>query len=270
MTSMKIQLCHNIYIHIMINWLGDKMENIMVKIIENVEIAKNTFQMRFDWKAKDEIKAGQFINLKVDNYFLRRPISISFVGENFVEIIYKVVGDGTATLSRLEKGDYVDLIGALGNGYKILDKDKVLLLGGGAGVPPMLELAKRYKNNGSEVSVVIGFSSVDDVFAESRFKELGCNIYVTTDDGSYGYKGNIIECVENLNLDTSFVCACGPMGLLRAIESRYKEGFVSFESRMACGMGACMACVAQDKVEEALYHRICKEGPVFPIGRLNY
>ena len=138
------------------------------------------------------------------------------------------------------------------------------------GVPPLLELARVYKKIRMKTYVVLGFNDGESVFYEEEFKKLGCEVYVATMDGSYGVKGTVMDAIEAADIDSTFVYCCGPVPMLKAVEAKYTKGYMSFESRMACGMGACMVCVAKDKKEENMYHRICKEGPVFPIGKVDY
>lgn len=239
---------------------------------ENIKIAKDTYKMTFQSELARTMKPGQFVNIKIEGFMLRRPISISkVVDRSHFTIVYKVVGDGTEKLSTVTEGAYIDILGPLGNFYTIHDDiDDVLLIGGGAGVPPMLELAKKYRRIRTEVNVVLGFNDKDSVFYEEEFKALGCNVYIATMDGSYGTKGTVMDAIDEAGITTEFVCCCGPIPMLKAVEERYTRGYMSFESRMACGIGACMACVAKDKKEENMYHRICKEGPVFPIGKVEY
>ena len=184
---------------------------------------------------------------------LRRPISICSIEDTtrFV-IIYKVVGDGTEALTRLRTQGILDIFGPLGSSYPIHEEEKeVLLIGGGVGVPPLYELAKQYRGIQAEVNVVLGFNDQESVFYENEFQRLGCRVFIATMDGSYGTRGTVMD-------------------TMKAVEASYTRGYMSFESRMACGIGACMACVAKDKKEENMYHRICKEGPVFPIGKVEY
>ncbi len=248
------------------------MEVKKVLVTENIEIAKDTYKMTLEYENARQMKPGQFVNIKIDGFMLRRPISISLVKDrsHFV-IVYKVVGDGTQKLSTIAPGNMIDMFGPLGNSYPIHDDiDDILLIGGGAGVPPMLELARKYRRIRTEVNVVLGFNDKDSVFYEEDFKKLGCNVYIATMDGSYGTKGTVMDAIKEAGITTKFVCSCGPIPMLKAVEENYERGYMSFESRMACGMGACMACVAKDKKEENMYHRICKEGPVFPIGKVEY
>lgn len=248
------------------------MKSLSCKIIENMIIAENTYRLVFEWHETHEVEAGQFFNIQIDGFFLRRPISVCEVLEDRIVIIYKIAGEGTKKLSDLNEGSNINVMGPLGSSYPILSEKKVVLIGGGVGVPPMIELAKRYISSGAEVTAVLGFDKRASVFGEERLLKLGCNVFVATDDGSYGYMGNAVSLAVSLDgVDTSanLVCGCGPVPMLRAIEANFKRGYISFESRMACGIGSCMACVAKDAHEEELYHRICKEGPVFPIGRLK-
>ncbi len=248
------------------------MEREIAQILENEEIAKDTYRILVKAKAAQQMQPGQFVNLAIDSYFLRRPISIcEVVDDQHFVMIYKVVGDGTKALSKLHAGDQLDVFGPLGHGYPIEKEEaEVLLIGGGVGVPPLYELAKRYRAENAQVSVVLGFNDKASVFYEDAFKRLGCRVEIATMDGSYGVKGTVMDAIDAAKITTDFVCSCGPVPMLKAVEDRYQRGYVSFESRMACGIGACMACVAKDKKEADLYHRICKEGPVFPLGKVAF
>ncbi len=241
------------------------------KILSNEKIAKDTFKMVIEAKMTSEMKAGQFVNVKCDGYFLNRPISISSVEEGQFVIVYKVVGDGTRILSNKQANENIEIFGPLGSFYPIHEElDEVLAIGGGVGVPPLYELAKQYRQLNKKVNVVLGFNDADSVFYEEAFKALGCNVVIATMDGSYGVKGTVMDAIKEANITCDFTYSCGPIPMLRAIEANYSKGYMSFEARMACGIGACMACVAKDKKEENMYHRICKEGPVFEIGKVEY
>ncbi len=241
-------------------------------ILSNQKIAKDTYRMEIQANIAKDMKPGQFVNVQVEGYMLRRPISICSVeGKNSFVIIYKVVGDGTKKLSTMRRQEIIDVFGPLGSSYPIHeDENEVLLIGGGVGVPPLYELAKQYRKLGTKVYVVLGFNDSDSIFYENEFERLGCEVVIATMDGSYGVKGTVIDAIDARNITCDFTCSCGPRPMLKAVEARYTRGYMSFESRMACGIGACMACVAKDKKEENMYHRICKEGPVFPIGKVEY
>lgn len=239
-------------------------------IIENIVIAKDTYQMKVASQMGKDMAPGQFINIKVQHQILLRPISICSIEENHFIIIYKVVGEGTKELSLLKKDDSLLFYGALGSGFPIHEQqDHILLIGGGVGVPPLYEVAKQYRKLKKDVQVVLGFNDQASVFYEEAFLALGCNIIIATMDGSYGSKGTVMDAIKEHNISHDFVYSCGPMLMLKAIEQTYHKGYTSFEARMACGIGACMACVCKDKKDDEIYYRICKEGPVFEIGKVG-
>ena len=238
-------------------------------IVEQKLIAQDTYRMIITSKWTHEMKPGQFVNIAVPQKTLRRPISICAIDEDTFTIIYKVVGEGTKRLSQMQKGETLDIFMPLGNGYPTTcEEDAVLLVGGGCGVPPLYELARRYLHQGVKVDVVLGFNDRASLFYEAEFRKLGANVVIATMDGSYGIKGTVLDAIDAAGITTSFVCACGPLPMLKALQQRYTKGYFSLEARMACGMGACMACVAKDAKQADMYHRICKEGPVFEIGKV--
>ena len=240
-------------------------------ILSNTQIAKDTFKMKLAASMSKDMLPGQFVNIKVDGYLLRRPISISSIEDDGFVIVYKVVGDGTRVLSTLREQQNINIFGPLGSSYPIhKDEKEVLIVGGGVGVPPLYELAKQYRAQDTQVHVVLGFNDKESIFYQEAFRALGCHVVIATMDGSYGVKGTVMDAIEAENITCDFVCSCGPRMMLKAIEAKYTKGYMSFESRMACGIGACMACVAKDKKEEDMYHKICKEGPVFPIGKVEF
>lgn len=239
-------------------------------ILSNEKIAEDTYKMIIESELPTVMMPGQFVNIKVEEHFLRRPISISSIDENSYTIIYKVVGEGTEILSKMKEGMELNVFGPLGSSYPIHEElEAVLLLGGGVGVPPLYEVAKRYRLMNKRVVVALGFNSVNACFYEEEFKELGCEVLIATMDGSLGIKGTVLDAVDGMGIDIDFVYSCGPMPMLKAIENRYTKGYTSFEARMACGIGACMGCVCKDKEDETIYYRICKEGPVFEIGKVG-
>ena len=207
-----------------------------------------------------EIKRpGQFVNIKLDGLFLRRPISVNDVENDKLTLIYKVVGKGTEQMSNMVCGETLDILTGLGNGYDISKSgDKPLLIGGGVGVPPLYMLAKKLIAGKKDVSVILGFNTKDEIFYEDEFKALGAKVYVTTVDGSYGQKGFVTTPMESL--DYTYTYTCGPEPMLKAVYKTSKTtGEYSFEERMGCGFGACMGCSCK-----TLYgnKRICKDGPV--------
>lgn len=241
-------------------------------IIRNTKIAKDTYHMQIQASISKDMLPGQFVNIQVEGFMLRRPISIcSIEDKEHFSIIYKVVGDGTKKLSTLHPHTMLNIFGPLGTSYPIHEeREDVLLIGGGVGIPPLYEVAKQYRKRLKKVEVVLGFNDAQSVFYVHEFERLGCHVRLATMDGSKGVKGTVMDAIEQYAITCDFVYSCGPRPMLKAIEKVYTKGYMSFESRMACGIGACMACVAKDKKEEELYHRICKEGPVFSIGKVAF
>lgn len=243
----------------------------LAKVIRNDLISDLTYEMEIE--GFTEAKAGQFINIKTgDNaLLLRRPISISEILDNSIVITYKVVGAGTLVLSQKKPGDILDILGPLGNGFPLKENKKALLIGGGIGVPPLVELAKKLSKT-CEVITVIGARDKSQVIYEEKLSKYS-KVYVTTDDGSYKEKGNVIECIERNNLDFDIFYACGPSVMLKFLDLKYqekKEGYISFEERMACGVGICYGCVCKPRELKDGFLRVCKEGPVFGLGVIKY
>lgn len=236
------------------------MKRSLFKVETNKKIAKDVYEMTLSGDTSNITATGQFVNIKLDGMFLRRPISVCDFTDNYLKLIYKVVGHGTEYLSGLTNGAILDILTGLGNGY---DTEKSgaspLLIGGGVGVPPMYALAKKLSEEGKKVSVILGFNSKDDVFYENEFKALGCKTFVATADGSYGTRGFVTDCLDKVG-SYSYFYTCGPEPMLKALyKATVTSGQFSFEERMGCGFGACMGCSC--KVITG-YKRICKEGPV--------
>ena len=229
------------------------------EILSNEKIALNVYKMILCGDTSAITASGQFVNLKLDGKFLRRPISVCDYDDKTITIIYKVVGAGTEQMCEMSAGEKLDILVGLGNGYN-LDKsgDKPLLLGGGVGVPPMYNLCKKLIEQGKKVSVVLGFNTKEEVFLEEDFKALGAEVTVTTADGSYGVKGFVTDAMKEI--DYTYFFTCGPMPMFKAIEATaVTSGQYSFEERMGCGFGACMGCSCKTKYGNK---RICKDGPV--------
>ena len=228
-------------------------------IAENVALTDSVMRMRLVGDVSDVTAAGQFINIKLDGLYLRRPISVYDVDGESVTIIYKVVGRGTEQMKAMKAGQTLDVLTGLGNGYDLsLSGDKPLLLGGGVGVPPMYLLAKRLIAEGKKVSVILGFNTKSEIFCEEEFRALGADVTVTTADGSYGVKGFVTGPMAEMSY--SHFYTCGPEPMLKAIyNTSVTSGQFSFEERMGCGFGACMGCSCKTITG---YKRICKDGPV--------
>ncbi len=203
--------------------------------------------------------SGQFVNIKVDGFYLRRPISVCDYDEGSLTIIYKIVGEGTEVMSKFEAGHELDILVGLGNGYDTsVSGDRPLLIGGGVGVPPMYNLCRKLIAEGKEPTVVLGFNSSPDVFYEEEFKSLGARVIVATADGSYGVRGFVTDAMAGV--DYTYFYTCGPEPMLKAVySSTTTSGQFSFEERMGCGFGACMGCSCKTKYGNK---RICKDGPV--------
>lgn len=238
----------------------------MALILEHEVLCEDVHKMKLKTGLARLAKPGQFIEITVPGFYLRRPISISEIGEDTLTIIYKVLGQGTLAMTKMSVGSTLDIFGPLGNGFEIEDKDDVLLIGGGVGVPPLYEVAKRYRNKGSHVSVALGFNDMTQVFYEKEFKDLGCDVVVATMDGSMGTQGTVLDAIQAASIETPYILACGPLPMLKALDSNYSQGYLSLEARMACGLGACMGCVVKDREGHSL--RVCKDGPVFPVGKV--
>ena len=235
------------------------MKDTILTITENVNIAKNVYRMTLSGDVSAIRNPGEFINIRLDGFYLRRPISVCDLSDDTVTIIYKVVGKGTGAMSRMTVGETLQALTGLGNGYDLsLSGERPLLIGGGVGVPPMYLLAKRLLAQGKDVSVILGFNTADEVFGEDAFKALGCHVTVTTVDGSRGIKGFVTDA---LPADYTYFYTCGPEPMLKAVyRATMTSGQFSFEERMGCGFGACMGCSC--KTITGCYKRICKDGPV--------
>lgn len=235
------------------------MKQSIFTILTNEALTESVYKMVLCGDTTAISAAGQFVNIQLDGLFLRRPISVCDYDDKTLTIIYKVVGKGTAQMSKMVAGNKLDVLSGLGNGYDLtLSGDRPVLLGGGVGVPPMYNLAKKLLKEGKKVSVILGFNTKSEVFCEEEFKILGCDVTVTTVDGSYGTKGFVTTPLETV--DYTYFYTCGPEPMLKAVYKASKtSGQMSFEERMGCGFGACMGCSCKTLTG---YKRICKEGPV--------
>lgn len=210
--------------------------------------------------------AGQFVNLELEGFYLRRPISVCDLDAGVLTLIYKVVGKGTEYMSKMKAGETLDLLTGLGNGYDLSKcETSPLLIGGGAGVPPMYLLAKRLIAQGKHPTAILGFNTKTEVFYEKDFKALGIDVFVTTADGSHGIQGFVTDAMSQLH-GYDYTYSCGPEPMLKAVYSASDaDGQFSFEKRMGCGFGACMGCTCETKYG---LKRICKEGPVLEKGEI--
>ena len=241
------------------------MKQSIFTIITNEQIATNVWRMRLAGDT-NEILPGQFVNIRIEGLFLRRPISVCDAQEGILTIIYKVVGVGTESMTHLLAGQKVDMLTVLGTGSNIANAgENPLLVGGGVGVPPMYMLARQLREAGKAVRVILGFNTKDEVFYEEEFRALGCDVTVTTVDGSHGVKGFVTNALDG---QQSYYYTCGPLPMIKALlQAAGTHGEVSMEERMGCGFGACMGCTIQTTQGPK---RVCKEGPVFDAAILQF
>ena len=235
------------------------MRESIFTITENTQLTSTVFKMKLSGDVSEITSPGQFVNIKLQGLYLRRPISVCDCEDGVLTLIYKVVGKGTEQMAKMTAGEELNVLTGLGNGYNTaLSGDKPVLLGGGVGVPPLYMLAKKLIAEGKKVSVVLGFNTKEEIFCEEDFKALGADVSVATADGSYGVKGFVTDALKDI--DYTYFYTCGPEPMLKAL---YKvtttSGQFSFEERMGCGFGACMGCSCKTITG---YKRICKDGPV--------
>ena len=234
------------------------MKQSVFTVVANERLTDTVYKMTLHGDTFAITNCGQFVNIKLEGNYLRRPISVCDCESGVLTIVYKVVGKGTAQMAAMQDGE-LDILTGLGNGYDLsLSGDAPLLLGGGVGVPPLYMLAKQLIAQGKRVSVILGFNTKAEVFYENEFRALGADVTVTTADGSYGVKGFVTDAMNNKTY--SHFYTCGPEPMLKAVyKATTTSGQFSFEERMGCGFGACMGCSCKTLTG---YKRICKDGPV--------
>lgn len=234
-------------------------------IVSNERIAEKIYKMVLRGDTEG-ICPGQFVEIAVPGCYLRRPLSVSDVEGNLLTVIYKTVGEGTAHMVQMQEGEELDILTGLGNGYDLTRaNNNVLLIGGGVGVPPLIYAAKKLREAGKNVRVVMGFNTKCEVFAEDTFTALGCEVAICTMDGSYGKKGVVTDLLQE---PVPFYYACGPIPMLKALTRTIgTNGQISMEERMGCGVGICMGCTIETKDG---FKRVCKEGAVFNAEILKF
>ena len=235
------------------------MKQSIFEILENTPLTETVFRLVLSGDTSAVTAPGQFVNIKLEGKFLRRPISVCDCEAGRLTLLYKVVGGGTAEMSRMKPGETLDILTGLGNGYDLSDAgDRPLLVGGGVGVPPLYMLAKKLLAAGCRVRVILGFNTAAEVFYEEEFRALGADVTVTTVDGTHGVKGFVTAALDEAPY--TYFYTCGPEPMLRALHAATAtSGQYSFEERMGCGFGACMGCSCKTVTG---YKRICREGPV--------
>lgn len=236
-------------------------------VLSNEPLTRDVYRMVLEGDTQWITRPGQFVNIELDGFYLRRPISISDWSDTTITIIYKVVGRGTQVMSQMGVGVKLDVLTGLGNGFNPdAECQKPLLVGGGVGVPPLFRLAKELLARGRKVSVVLGFNKADEVFYAEEFKALGADVYVSTADGSMGVKGFVTDAIREAAIDFDYFYSCGPLPMLKALCGCCdQDGELSFEERMGCGFGACMGCSCKTLTGNK---RICKDGPVMKRGEI--
>lgn len=257
------------------------MKQEMMQIVSQRMLAPNIYEMTLSGALVNEMnKPGQFLNIRVprQDLLLRRPISLNNIDQQTqtCRIIYRIEGDGTRVFSELAAGDEVDVLGPLGNGFdlsQLKTGDTAFIVGGGIGIPPLYELSKRLKEIGVTPVHFLGYASQEVKYYEEEFRKLG-DTRIATDDGSYGVHGNVGNLLLAVSNETpAAVFACGNRGMLKTVEQLFKEhpnAQLSMEARMACGVGACYACVChlQDDETGTKSVKVCDEGPIFPVGKV--
>ena len=236
------------------------MKQSIFTIVSNEALTDVVHKIVLEGDTSAITNCGQFVDLRLPEKYLRRPISVCDYDETTLTLIYKVVGSGTEIMASLPVGTKLDVLTGLGNGYDTsLSGDRPLLVGGGVGVPPMYNLCKKLISQGKKPQVVLGFNVKNEIFLAEQFRALGAEVFIATADGSVGTKGFVTDVVKNLSY--TYFYSCGPMPMFKAMENVLTtSGQYSFEERMGCGFGACMGCTIQTK---SGYKRVCKDGPVF-------
>lgn len=242
------------------------MKNVVLKIGLNEQVGKDIYRMRLLGDTSSILSPGEFINISLPSYFLRRPISVFDFQDGYVDILYKILGRGTFDMSLLPKGTKLDVLTGLGNGFKIFENIKPTLIAGGIGIAPLYKLALSYHKIGIRPTLIYGARNKDDLVLIEDFEKI-CDVYLCTDDGSKGIKGTVLDCIKENNIDIEYYYACGPYKMLQALASLYRNGVVSLEARMGCGFGACMGCSIQTTNGPK---RVCKEGPVFDASEVIF
>ena len=242
------------------------MENVILEVAYNNKVSNDIYQMRLTGDTKAIKNYDEFIEIKLDGYYLRRPISVMDFGDGYVDILYKVLGHGTKDMTSYKPGLKLDVLVGLGNGFDINKAKKPVLIAGGIGVAPLIGLAKGFNKKGIKPTFIYGARSKDDIVMTKLIEEYA-DLKVCTDDGSMGFKGNAVAYLKSLNLDFDYYYACGPQIMLKFLAADFKNGEVSLEARMGCGFGACMGCSIETTNGPK---RVCKEGPVFDASEVKF
>lgn len=231
----------------------------------NKALNKTTYEMKLTGDCSGLV-SGQFVEVLLKPFFLRRPFGVADVKGDELTLIYKIVGAGTEYMTTLKQGEEIDVLTKLGNGFDLTKSKRPLIIGGGIGIAPLYKLCKDFNELKIKPNIILGYRNREELFYVDEFKKLG-NVIVTTDDGSEGFKGNALDALKSLDVDYDFYYACGPLVMLKALAEFNNKGEISLEARMGCGFGACMGC-SIETVNGA--RRVCKDGPVFNAGEVLF
>ena len=235
------------------------MKDVELIIKSNKKVSKDIFLMRLEGDCSEIKNCGEFINITLPNHYLRRPISVCDYASDHVNILFKILGHGTKDMSEFEVGQKLKCLIGLGNGFNIKNDIKPVLIAGGIGIAPFMAVIRKYNKLGIKPTLIYGARSKDDLVILDEMKEL-TDLHLCTDDGSFGFKGNVVDLIKNDNINVEYYYACGPYRMLEAVANALGDGEVSLEARMGCGFGACMGCSIKTITGPK---RVCKEGPVF-------
>ena len=242
------------------------MKNVILKIKENKQLSNDIYLMKLEGDLSEIKNPGEFVEIKLDNYYLRRPISVHNYSKNELTLLYKVLGRGTNDLSKYQIGKELDVLVGLGNGFDISKSNKPLLIAGGIGIAPMYNLALKFNKLGIKPTLIYGVSRESDLVLIDEFSII-CNLIICSDDGSHGFKGNVVSYLKENKIDFDKYYACGPQVMLKYLKQYSENGYVSLEARMGCGFGACMGCSIETTHGPK---RVCKEGPVFEASEVLF
>lgn len=242
------------------------MENVILTVKTNECVGDGIYLMRLTGDLSSIKNPGEFVEIKLDNYYLRRPISVCDYSDNHLDLLYKVLGHGTKDMTTYKQGKELDVIVNLGNGFDITKSKKPLLIAGGIGIAPMFALARKFNELNIKPTIIYGAASKKDIVLVQKLQELG-NLIICSDDGTIGYKGNVVSYLKENNVDFDKYYACGPQVMLKYLAMLTNQGYVSLEARMGCGFGACMGCSIQTTNGPK---RVCKEGPVFEASEVIF
>lgn len=242
------------------------MENVILTVKTNECVGDSIYLMRLTGDLSSIKNPGEFVEIKLDNYYLRRPISVCDYSDNHLDLLYKVLGHGTKDMTTYKQGKELDVIVNLGNGFDITKSKKPLLIAGGIGIAPMFALARKFNELNIKPTIIYGAASKKDIVLVQKLQELG-NLIICSDDGTIGYKGNVVSYLKENNVDFDKYYACGPQVMLKYLAMLTNQGYVSLEARMGCGFGACMGCSIQTTNGPK---RVCKEGPVFEASEVIF